>query len=299
MNCGYEAFSLLFEVDMLKKVWSATWRIAVFFIGWGALISALIIPVLSKRVPDGGPFSPSLRLYVEAVSVLGVLLVAWLMVRFIDRRPFVSLGFKKEKAGRDLALGLIIGLGMMGVCVALLLAFGWARWNDAHSFAVWPLALAMVAMLLNTVTQEVLVRGYIQQTIQFRFGKLAGVAISALLFLAMHLGAIGGQALPAISLFAAGVLLGTCYAVTGNLWLPIALHFGWNVLQGPILGGTVSGQTLDAGDHLLQMTGPALATGGKFGIEGGLIAIAVTILATPLVFALYRKRGRKAEKETK
>jgi membrane protease YdiL (CAAX protease family) len=282
-------------VDILKKVWSATWRIAVFFIGWGALISALIVPVMSKRVPRGGAISPSLRLYVETAGVLAVLLVAWLMVRFVDRRPFVSLGFKKEKAERDLALGLIIGLGMMAVCVALLLAFGWASWSDAHSFIVWPLVLAMVAVLLNTVTQEVLVRGYIQQTIQFRFGKLAGVVISALLFLAMHLGAIGTQVLPAISLFAAGVLLGTCYAVTGNLWLPIALHFGWNVLQGPVLGGTVSGQTLDAGKHLLEIAGPSLMTGGKFGIEGGLIAVAITILATPLVLALYRKRMETGE----
>ena len=30
-----------------------------------------------------------------------------------------------------------------------------------------------------------------------------------------------------MSIFAAGILLGAAYAVTGNLWLPIALHFGW------------------------------------------------------------------------
>ena len=114
---------------------------------------------------------------------------------------------------------------------------------------------------------------------------------NARIVLAMHLGAIGTQALPAISLFAAGVLLGTCYAMTGNLWLPIGLHFGWNVLQGPVLGGTVSGQAVDAGNHLLDIAGPSLATGGNFGIEGGLIAIGITLLPTPPIVLLYRKRS--------
>jgi membrane protease YdiL (CAAX protease family) len=278
------------NMKTIKKVWAATWRIGVFFIGWAALTSVLIVPVLSKRVPHGGTISPELRLYVEMVSVAAVLLAAWLMLRFIDRRPFVSLGFAKKNAGRDLLVGLFIGLAMMASCVALLFAFEWARWRYLDSFAVAPLVLATIAMFLNTLTQEVLVRGYIQQTIQFRFGKLAGVLVSSLIFLGMHLGAIGTQVLPAISLFAAGVLLGTCYAVTDNLWLPIALHFGWNVLQGPVLGGTVSGQAVDAGNHMLDIAGPAIATGGKFGIEGGLIAVAITALATPLVVLLYRTR---------
>jgi hypothetical protein len=75
------------------------------------------------------------------------------------------------------------------------------------------------------------------------------------------------------------------------LWLPIALHFGWNVLQGPVLGQAVSGQVIAAGSQLFQIAGPPLMTGGKFGIEGGLIAIAITILGTPLLLLIYRARS--------
>jgi membrane protease YdiL (CAAX protease family) len=236
-----------------------------------------------------------LRLYIETVSVLTILLAAWLMVRFIDRRPFVSLGFGRENAVRDSLIGLAVGLGMMATCATILYLMGWVTWTTIGSFLGWPLAVATLAMLLNTVTQEVLVRGYVQQSIQSQFGTIAGVILSSLFFLALHLGAIGREFLPALSLFAAGLLLASCYAVSGKLWLPIALHFGWNVLQGPVLGQPVSGQALDAGDQLLKIAGPELMTGGKFGIEGGLVAIVVTILGTPLILLLYHawRRGPK------
>jgi membrane protease YdiL (CAAX protease family) len=184
---------------------------------------------------------------------------------------------------------------MMASCIALFCLFGWAHWEVSGTFAMTAIALATVAMLLNTVTQEVLVRGYMQQTVQSRFGRWAGVLASALFFLGLHAGVIKDQPLPAISLFAAGILLGTAYAVTGNLWLPIGLHFGWNLLQGPVFGQPVSGQALDAGGQLLEVAGPALMTGGKFGVEGGLIGIAITMLATPLVLWMYSKKKLKSE----
>jgi uncharacterized protein len=228
---------------------------------------------------------------MEIVSVVSILIVAWVMLRFIDRRPFVSLGFARRHSFRDSLVGLAIGLGMMSTCVAALYFCGWAKPEATATFSGSVLGIAAISMIANTFTQEIMVRGYVQQTIQGKFGALRGVIISAACFLVLHLGAIQGAFLPAISLFAAGILLGTAYAVSGNLWLPIALHFGWNFLQGPVLGEPVSGQSLDAGWRLFDLAGPPLMTGGKFGIEGGLVAIIVTILGTPLVLLIYRNRA--------
>ena len=281
-------------MQLLKRVWSVTWRILVFFVGWALLCAPLIIPVAKKYVPNGRATPLGLRLYVEIVSVVGILVIAWVMLHFVDRRPFLSLGFAPRHARRDSLFGLIIGLGMMTACIAVLYFCGWAKPDTNVAFSGSALALAAFAMLANTVTQEVMVRGYVQQTIQRQFGVLSGVIVSALFFLALHFGAIQGAILPAISLFAAGILLGAAYAVTGNLWLPIALHFGWNFLQGPVLGETVSGQSLDSGWRLFHLAGPPLMTGGKFGVEGGLIAITITILGTPIVLLAFRRRRRAA-----
>jgi uncharacterized protein len=277
-------------MQLLMRVWSVTWRILVFFAGWALLLTPLTIPVIKKFAPPGGPHLLWLQPYIEVVSVITILVAAWLMVRFIDRRPFQSLGFVPRHALRDSAIGLVIGLGMMTACIAVLYICGWAIPEAATGFLGSVLAVAALATIANTVMQEVMVRGYVQQTIQKEFGLVNGVIFSALLFLALHLGAIQGAILPMISLFAAGILLGTAYAVTGNLWLPIALHFGWNFLQGPVLGETVSGRANNAGWRLFHLTGPPLMTGGKFGVEGGLIAVIITILGTPIVLLAFRRR---------
>ena len=271
----------------LKRLWSVIWRVLVFLVGWAILCVPFTIPVLIKYAPNGA-LPLGLRLYIESVTLVAILISAWLMLRFFDRRPFVTLGFARHHAVRDSLFGLIIGLGMMTACFAILYFCGWTKPNTSDAFSGWALALATLAMILNTASQEVMVRGYVQQTIQGRFGLLSGVIGSAVFFLALHLGAIQGAILPTVSLFAAGILLGTCYAVSGNLWLPLALHFGWNYMQGPVLGLTVSGQTLDSGWRLFKLIGPPLMTGGKFGVEGGVIAIFITILGTPIVLFAFR-----------
>ena len=262
----------------------------MFIVLWAGLSAPLLIPVIKKYVPQGGAAPLPIRLYIEIVCTVTIFIAAWVVLRFIDRRSFVSLGFARRNLVRDTLIGLVTGLGMMAVCVALLYAFGWLRWDATVAFSGSALILATLAMVANTLTQEVLVRGYVQQTIQSQFGTGAGIILSAMFFFALHLGAIQNRFLPAISLFAAGILLATAYAVSGNLWFPIALHFGWNFLQGPVLGQAVSGQAVGAGWRLFQVDGPALMTGGNFGIEGGLIAITITILATPFVLMTYPRR---------
>ena len=272
------------------RVWSVIWRILVFFVGWALLLAPMTIPVI-KKFNGANPLW--LQPYIEIASLASILVAAWLMLRFIDRRPFLSLGFAPRHALRDSAIGLIIGLGMMAACIAILYLCGWAIPEAATGFVGSVLAIGALATIANTAMQEVLVRGYVQQTIQKRV-RLATAErdyfSSALLFLVLHLGAIQGAILPMISLFAAGILLGTAYVVTGNLWLPIALHFGWNFLQGPILGETVSGRANNSGWRLFHLTGPTLMTGGKFGVEGGLVAIIITILGTPIVLLAFRRR---------
>jgi uncharacterized protein len=148
------------------------------------------------------------------------------------------------------------------------------------------LFLTGVAMLANTLTQEVLVRGYIQQAIQSESGSILAIILSAVVFTLLHFGAIKGVVVPAVNLFAAGILLGIAYAVTKNLWLPITLHFGWNFLQGPVLGLTVSGQSLDSGWRVFRLEGPPMFTGGAFGLEGGLVATATTVFGITALLLL-------------
>ena len=117
-------------------------------------------------------------------------------------------------------------------------------------------------------------------------GSILAIILSAVVFTLLHFGAIKGAVVPAVNLFAAGILLGIAYAVTKNLWLPITLHFGWNFLQGPVLGLTVSGQSLDSGWRVFRLEGPPMFTGGAFGLEGGLVATATTVFGITALLLL-------------
>ncbi len=81
-----------------------------------------------------------------------------------------------------------------------------------------------------------------------------------------------------------GILVAACRNHTGTLWLPIGLHFGWNVVSGPIFGLPFSGSTYDRGVVVSEVTGPAWLTGGLYSLDAGLLGtLALMIAAVGLV----------------
>lgn len=89
----------------------------------------------------------------------------------------------------------------------------------------------------------------------------------------------------------AGVLLGAAYMLTRDLWLPIGIHWAWNLFEGPIYGTAVSGSSSTS---LLTSvtTGPTLWTGGAFGPEAGLVAVALADAAGHRHAGAGGRRGR-------
>jgi hypothetical protein len=70
----------------------------------------------------------------------------------------------------------------------------------------------------------------------------------------------------------AGGLLAAAYVATRSLWLPIGLHWAWNLFEGPVWGSPVSGIGLPVLANA-RFPGPRMLTGGDFGPEAGLPAM--------------------------
>ena len=277
-------------MQWLKHIWSAVWRILLFAVLWGALWAPLLYALGLLRA--GGPRSNAIWLAVEATGMATILIAAWLMTRFADRRRFVTLGFGRTHLLGDTLCGIGLGLAMMAACAGLLMLSPWAEFRFERATPATALLLPVLAVAANSVTQEVLVRGYILQTLRTRFGAGVAVIVSSLVFVLLHAGALSTDTLVAgLNLFLSGVFLGLAYVLTGNLWFPIAAHFGWNFLQGPVLGAAVSGRDLGSTRLLdIDPNGPSLMTGGAFGPEGGLAATAATLLGIATLWLLYRPR---------
>jgi hypothetical protein len=76
--------------------------------------------------------------------------------------------------------------------------------------------------------------------------------------------------------------------------MPIGLHAAWNFTQGFIFDVPVSGLDQD-GLVEAQLSGPVLLSGGAFGLEASLIALAIATAAGIWLVVLAVRRGRLVE----
>ena len=77
-----------------------------------------------------------------------------------------------------------------------------------------------------------------------------------------------------------GVPFSIAYLRTRMLWLPIGMHFAWNFVQGFVLGLPVSGIQSPVSLLRAEVHGREWLTGGSYGPEGGVLALASILLAT-------------------
>ena len=200
----------------------------------------------------------------EGIMLLSVFIVTFLMMRFLDRRPFSDLGFSLKGRGKDILYGFQIEV----VSVHL-------HWSD---LLLSGLFFAMVA-----IVEETMMRGYVLgRLLRTRLNKFISLLISSLLFALLHLMNPNVAFLPMLNLVLGGLLLGASYLYTRNLWFPISLHFFWNWIQGPVLGYEVSGNRFCETLFSLRLPANNLINGGAFGFEGSLVC---TVLAT--LFTLF------------
>jgi hypothetical protein len=184
---------------------------------------------------------------------------------------------------RDLLFGLGLAAGAMGVIFAIEIAAGWLtiegwRWQT-QSTAAWAQTvwLALLANLLAAVGEEAIFRGYLLVGLKRAWGKGVALALMAVLFGLPHLLVTGAAEthwlLFTFLLALPGVMLGWAYLRSGNLWLPIGIHFAWNLFQGDILNltGDPSGTTLFG--LITEQHGPAWFVGTSYGIEVGVAGL--------------------------
>ncbi len=203
----------------------------------------------------------------------------------------------EQRAPRELApaairglVGVILGLGLFTSVFGLLHLIGVAQWRGvAAHFDVAPM---LAASILAAVGEELAFRGALFRILEESFGTGTGLVVSAALFGLLHALNPGATVVSTTAIaLEAGVLLAAAYALTRNLWFPIGLHLGWNFTEGGIFGVSVSGGAAGKGIFLVSLTGRDLLTGGKFGPEASVVAIAVCLAAAVILLVLTVRKG--------
>ncbi|MCA1248068.1 CPBP family intramembrane glutamic endopeptidase [Massilia sp. MS-15] len=202
-----------------------------------------------------------------------------------------------RQAGRDLMAGIAIAtLAMLGI-FAVEAALGATTASGLRQQSLGELGSWLLGKAAASVKEEIIMRGLLLSglVLALRGRRWLAILLSALAFGCIHLSNPGANPLSVLGNTLGGVVYGVAFLYAGSLWLPIALHFAWNFVQGPLLGFPVSG--IDAGGLLrIHDLGPAWLSGGAYGPEAGLVGIAFrfVIIAVVLLWlkSAWRHRSR-------
>jgi membrane protease YdiL (CAAX protease family) len=229
----------------------------------------------------------------NAVVALGVF---WFSVRLLEGKRLREAGLDPRRAPPELAAGFGFGAGIVSAMVGILAGVGAYRiqglWplDPGTSRAGW-FALTVLGLFLVGFAEELRNRGILFRLLEQNLGTWLALGLSALAFGFAHWKNPGATWWSSLAIaLEGGVLLAALYAATRSLWLPIGVHWAWNLFEGPVFGTAVSGNSVGA---LAQgaFTGPSWLTGGAFGPEAGLPALLIGGGAGVLAVVWMVRRG--------
>ncbi|PZF78287.1 CPBP family intramembrane metalloprotease [Aestuariivirga litoralis] len=220
-----------------------------------------------------------------AVAIM-VFYAAWGKV--IERREVTELSL--PGAGREFAIGALVGTALYTACVLLLMVLGMYKIEGLNPLSIMIPGIAMAVK--SAVFEELVFRGILFGSVEAMAGSWIAIIISSLVFGFIHLlnpsATIGGAVYICIE---AGLLFSAAYMVTRRLWMAMGLHMLWNYVQSGVFSGIVSGGVMMPGLFKTQVEGPDFVTGGSFGMEESLGALIFCTGAGIVMLLIAMRRG--------
>jgi uncharacterized protein len=198
----------------------------------------------------------------------------------------------------------VLGALLLFGVLAVELAVGWV--NVIGSFAPAPGQPFVATILVGVVVvaavsfgEEAAYRGYpiknlAEGVARARWAMVIAVVIPAVFFGLAHASNENATWLSVFNIVIFGLLFGTGYVLTGELALPIGLHFGWDFVQGFVFGVVASGRQYGSVLVLADDSSATLWTGRPYGAEGGLMGTAAFIAGFLATLAWARSQHRAA-----
>ena len=243
--------------------------------------------VLGSLLPNLG--GHEVRSIVKDAIILAMVLGSYkLLIARLGEKPRDDLQLAGSLAG--LGKGILAGLAIFTSVVGIAFALGIYRIVGTGHASAMLVPLVSVAVL-PAFTEELLFRGILFRWIEEFAGSWVALAMTSALFGLAHIFNPGATWFSSFAIAAeAGLLLGGSYMLTRSLWMPVGLHAAWNFAEGPIFGVPVSGGPSTGLIHA-SINGPQLVTGGSFGLEASVIAVAVATAVGIAFVVVAARRG--------
>jgi membrane protease YdiL (CAAX protease family) len=224
--------------------------------------------------------------------LLAALLITGVFCVFVDKISLADIGLKLTGS---CGMEMLQGMGVALFSVTVMFAAGWyCGWFQIHpsamakskdSFSIF--CGGMSDLFTGSAFEELAMRGYVFYVLQGAVGGHKAIIISAVIFAALHW--IKHPKMPLIfavngTIF--GLLAGHYRLATDMLWIPIGLHFGYNMAMGSIYGMPCSGRAYEDGLVTCTVEGPAWVTGGMYSPDAGLLGTFAMLTTTAATLAV-------------
>lgn len=270
----------------------AGWRIAVFL----AVFYSLALPLLfGLRALLGFSKSSPLVIVIIALAATPAVYIAR---RWIDKRDLVSLGMRWNARGAmDLLFGFFLSGIMAGTVFAAMLTLGYinnAQIATIDGSIVGVLAGSLLIMVLVGFWEELVFRGYILQNMAEGMGMKTAILVSCLLYGLVHSANPNAGLLSTAIIILFGYLRIYGLLSTGQLWLSMGMHTGWNFFQATVFGFAASGHAEDRTLITHDTVAVDWLSGGEFGPEASILIIPVVLIALIAMRSWSLMGGRRA-----
>lgn len=232
------------------------------------LMSVGFTGLLQVILPDPNSLSKELVRLINGPKSLIVLLASVLiMYGLCERKEKWSLGLAEEYKSTKLVSGSLLGIFLVFFNALLLLVFDQMEIlsSQVTGLLLGAFGISALIAICDSISEEVLIRGYVQGLIEKNYGPLIAIFLSAVPFAVLHsLGHdVFSHPITLINLFLAGVFLALVRTTTGSLWCPIGFHITWNLFN----------HVIDTSNAFILVKFGQLEwlTGGEQGFDAGLM----------------------------
>lgn len=258
---------------------------------WFRLIIAIIASILFILPLE---FLPAGLITSTLFLALGLTAISITILTLRAGSSFNAFGLQFDRyAAIDFVKGLllVLAMNMIFILIGLLMGYEYHLHDNFKTLDYKVFLFYFFYLFLMAYLEEILFRGIIFQTIRERFGDIIAIVVLSLFFSLAHYFNPNISTMGFVNIIVAGVLLSVLYITTESLWLPISVHFFWNLNQQLILGSNVSGISFNI--ELFQLTAIGGKSfwlfGGQFGIEEGVLTTILLTILTIISFKINKQ----------
>ncbi len=296
--------------------------IVFVFLGWYFFLASFAMtPYMLAVGALSGSISSELQFVLDMylgtiMTVVVLFLLTWryrdnryIWKSFLMPKRYEQPVLEPEDAGAEfygrgrntvgmLWAGILLGFLTNFVCILCALIHGDIKlYFDASPSQIPFFVFALIAVCVQSTSEELWCRGFLYERLHEKYPLWVSVAVNGILFGLLHIFNPGVTVLSIVSIMICGFSYSLLRWYSGNIWIAMGIHTGWNFTQNFIFGLPNSGLVSEASIfHLDAATGVSnLIYDYGFGVEGALPAVLMDAAVGVICVLLAARSGRLRE----